>query len=221
MSEVDFISLVHKSTKRDYVARVTEVDKAEVAELACQFGYDYWDGDRTTGYGGYKYDGRWRKVADAMAQHYGIKPGDRILDVGCGKGFLLFDFTESVPGIEVTGIDISEYAIENAMEQLDGRLQIADARELPFEDNSFDYVFSINTLHNLYINDLFSAVKEIDRVGKGKRQHITVEAYRNEREKMNLMYWQLTCRAFHTPAEWEWIYQQCGYQGDWGYIYFE
>jgi len=107
MAEVDFVTLVHKSTKRDYVQRVTEVDKAVVAEKAIRFGFDYWDGDRLSGYGGYRYDGRWRKVADAMVAHYHLKPGDRILDVGAGKGFLLHDFTEAVPGIEVEGIDIS------------------------------------------------------------------------------------------------------------------
>ena len=111
MAYVDFLSAVHKSTKRDYVARVTEFPKAEAARLAKQWDVDYWDGDRKTGYGGYRYDGRWRKVADAMVQHYGIKPGDRILDVGCGKGFLLYDFTQAVPGVEVAGIDISAYAI--------------------------------------------------------------------------------------------------------------
>ena len=97
MAYREFVSLVHKSTKRDYLARVTERDKAEVAELALKWDYDYWDGSRETGYGGYKYDGRWRKVADAMVAAYGIKPGMRILDVGAGKGFLLHDFTEAVP----------------------------------------------------------------------------------------------------------------------------
>ena len=107
MAYVDFLSTVHKSTKRDYVARVTEFPKAEAARLAKKWDVEYWDGDRKTGYGGYRYDGRWRKVADAMVQHYGIKPGDRILDVGCGKGFILYDFTQAVPGVEVVGIDVS------------------------------------------------------------------------------------------------------------------
>src|ERR1700740_1833852 len=111
MAYRDFVSLVHKSTKRDYLARVTQRDKADVAEMAVKFDYDYWDGSRETGYGGYKYDGRWRKVADAMVATYGIKPGMRVLDVGSGKGFLLHDFRESVPGLEVAGIDVSAYAV--------------------------------------------------------------------------------------------------------------
>src|SRR6476660_877185 len=113
MAYREFVSLVHKSTKRDYMARVTEIDKAEAAEKAIQFDRDYWDGSRLTGYGGYKYDGRWRKVADAMVAAYHLKPGMRVLDVGSGKGFLLHDFTESCPGIEVAGIDVSSYGVEH------------------------------------------------------------------------------------------------------------
>lgn len=216
----DFVSLVHKSTPRDYLARVTERDKAEVAELALQWDYDYWDGSRQTGYGGYRYDGRWRKVADAMVAAYGIKPGMRILDVGAGKGFLLHDLAEAIPGVEVHGLDVSRYGIEHAMESLKGKIVEGTAAKLPFPDKHFDLVISINTLHNLYIYDLFSAFRELERVGRGAK-YICVEAYRNEREKMNLMYWQLTCRAFHTPQEWEWIFEETGYTGDYEFITFE
>ncbi|QCI63186.1 class I SAM-dependent methyltransferase [Phreatobacter stygius] len=220
MSYREFVSLVHKSTKRDYLARVTERDKAEVSELALEWGHDYWDGSRQTGYGGYRYDGRWRKVADAMVAAYGIKPGMRILDVGAGKGFLLHDFTESVPGVEVHGIDVSGYAIEHAMESVKDKIVEGTAAKLPFPDGHFDLVISINTLHNLYVYDLFSALGEMERVSRGAK-YLCVEAYRNEREKMNLMYWQLTCRAFHTPQEWEWIFGKTGYTGDHEFITFE
>ncbi len=220
MAYVDFISLVHKSTKRDYVARVLERPKAEVAKIAKKFDKDYWDGDRTTGYGGYHYDGRWQKVAKAMAEHYNIKPGDKILDVGCGKGFLLYDFTQVVPGVEVTGIDISEYAIEHGKEEVKGNLQTANANKLPFEDNSFDLVISINTIHNLYCNDAFNALKEMERVGR-KNKYLCVESYRNEEEKVNLFYWQFTCEMFCTPEEWEWWFKMTGYSGDHSFIFFE
>jgi protein-L-isoaspartate(D-aspartate) O-methyltransferase len=219
MAYQQFVSTNHTSTKRDYLARVTERDKAEVAELAVQYAYDYWDGSRQTGYGGYKYDGRWRKVADAMIERYGIKPGMRILDVGCGKGFLLHDFLEACPGVEIAGIDVSAYALEHAMESVKPHMQLGSAAKLPWPDGHFDFVLSINALHNLYINDLWSAFKEIERVGRGGK-YICVEAYRNEREKVNLLYWQLTCRAFHTPEEWEWIFEQTGYTGDHEYIFF-
>lgn len=220
MPLVDFVSLIHKSTKRDYLARVTEFPKAEAAKLAKQWGVDYWDGDRKTGYGGMKYDGRWQKVAKAMADHYGIKPGDKILDVGCGKGFLLYDFTQVVPGVEVHGIDISDYAIEHAKPEIKGALQKGSASKLPFPDHEFDLVVSITTLHNLYCPDLFAALKEVERVGK-KNKYICVESYRNEVEKVNLLYWQLTCEGFYTPEEWDWWFKLTGYTGDYSFIYFE
>ena len=199
---------------------MTEFDKAEAAQLAIKYDYDYWDGSRQTGYGGYKYDGRWRKVADAMVATYGIESGMRILDVGCGKGFLLHDFRQACPGVEVAGLDVSRYAIDHAMESVRPFLEEGTAAKLPWPDDHFDLVVSINTLHNLYIYDLWSALLEIERVGRGAK-FICVEAYRSEREKVNLMYWQLTCRAFHTPAEWEWIFDQTGYSGDHEYIFFE
>ena len=220
MAYFDFVMKVHKSTRRDYVGRVLECDKAEAAEVACRFDRDYWDGERRYGYGGYRYDGRWRSVAEDMVRHYGLKPGMRVLDVGCGKGFLLHEFTQVVPGIEVAGIDISRYGIEHAKEEVRPFLQVAGADRLPFADMSFDFVVSLTTLHNLYIHELFASLKEIERVGRGAK-HIVIEAYRNEREKVNLMYWQLTCRAFHTPEEWEWIFRQAGYTGDYSYIVFE
>jgi protein-L-isoaspartate(D-aspartate) O-methyltransferase len=220
MAYRDFVSLIHKSTKRDYLARVNEINKAEVAEKAIQFGQDYWDGSRLTGYGGYRYDGRWRKVADAMIAAYGLKPGMRVLDVGSGKGFLLHDFKEAMPGIEVAGIDISNYAVEHTMGSVKPFCQVGSAAKLPWADGSFDLVLSINTLHNLYNYDLHAALKEMQRVSRGAK-YLCVEGYRNEGEKVNLMYWQLTCRIFHTPAEWEFDFAQAGYKGDHEFIYFE
>lgn len=220
MAYIDFLSSVHKSTKRDYIGRVTEFPKAEAARMAKEFSKEYWDGDRRWGYGGYKYDGRWRSVAQAFVDHYGLKSGDQVLDVGCGKGFILYDLTQIVPGIKVTGIDISQYAILNAKEEIKDSLRCCSAANLPFEDNAFDLVLSINTLHNLYCYDLFASLKEIERVGKNKK-YICVESYRSEAEKVNLMYWQLTCEMFCTPTEWEWWFRHAGYTGDHSFIYFE
>lgn len=220
MAYIDFLSTVHKQTKRNYLGRVTEYPKENAAEKAKQWAYDYWDGDRKIGYGGYKYDGRWRAVADAMVRQYGLKPGDRVLDVGCGKGFLLYDFLVAVPGIEVCGIDISSYAIEHSKEEVRHNLRVCSATELPFPDKSFDLVISINTLHNLYNYELDKALREIERVGK-KNKYFCVESWRNEREKVHLLYWQLTCEMFCTPLEWEWWIKHTGYTGDHSFIFFE
>jgi len=221
MTQIDFIQKVNAATKRDYIGRVLEADKSEIATIAKRFDVDYWDGDRKTGYGGYKYDGRWRPIAEEMAKHYGLKSGMRILDVGCGKGFLLYEFTQVVPGIEIVGLDISKYGIENSKEEVRADLQVGDAKSLPFKDNSYDFVVSLGTLHNLYLPDLVEALKEIKRVSKESNNYVMVESYRNEREKMNLLYWQLTCESFFTPHEWEWVFNLAQYQGDHGYIYFE
>lgn len=221
MAYVDFFMKLHQSTERDYIGRVTAHDKAACSEVAIKYGKDYWDGDRKYGYGGYYYDGRHRPIAEDLAKHYGLKPGDKILDVGCGKGYLLYEFTQVVPGVTVAGIDISEYAIENSKEEIRPFLQVGNAVSLPFQDNYFDFVVSVTTLHNLHIFELKQALTEIQRVGKGNNKHIMVESYRNEREKVNLLYWQLTCRSFYTPQEWEWFMNECGYTGDYSYIVFQ
>lgn len=223
MAYIDFLSSVHKSTKRDYLARVNDPDypKAKAARLAKRWDFDYWDGDRRINYGGYRYiPDRWLPVAKAMADHYGLKAGDRVLDVGCGKGFLLFEMTRAVPGLEICGIDISTYAIDHAKEEIRDRLQVGSAAALPFPDASFDYVFSINTLHNLHCYDLDKALREMQRVGRNKR-YICVESYRTEEEKANLLYWQVTCEAFNTPEEWAWWFKTAGYAGDHSFIFFE
>jgi ubiquinone/menaquinone biosynthesis C-methylase UbiE len=221
MELIDFIGPVHRATARDYVARVTEFDKAKCAEVAKKFAEDYWDGERQYGYGGYSYDGRWRPVAERMAAHYGLKAGDKVLDVGCGKAYLLYELTQAVPGLEVTGIDISEYGLAHAKEEVRDNLKLANATDLPFDDNSFDMAFSLATYHNLYVFDAIQALKEIQRVCPGPKKYVMVESYRNESEKANLLYWQLTCESFFTPDEWQWCFAQAGYDGDYGFIYFE
>ncbi len=221
MAYIDLIQKIHSASKRDYLQeRVIGLDKAACAEISKKFGYDYWDGDRKYGYGGYRYDGRWRPVAEDLSRHYGLSSGSSVVDLGCGKGYLLYELTQIHPGIMVRGIDISRYAIENAKEEVKPFITAGNATSLPYEDDYFDYIISITTLHNLYNYELRKALQEIERVGK-QNKHVIVESYRNEREKANLLYWQLTCRSFYTPDEWEWFMAESGYTGDYSYIVFE
>lgn len=220
MAYIDLVSEIHKETKRDYLGRVNSADKAECVRIAKQYGYDYWDGDRKYGYGGYRYDGRWFSVAQKIVDYYQLKSGQRVLDVGCGKAHLLYELTKVVPGLEISGIDISQYALEHAKEEIRDSLCYGQAQNIPFEDNSFDLVISLATLHNLKIFDLKKAIGEIGRVSKGK-SYIMVESFRNDREEVNLLYWQLTCASYFSIEEWEWLYKQWEYQGDYSFIFFE
>lgn len=223
MVYLDFMSLLHSSTERNYLSRVNDPDfpKAKAAELAKQWGYDYWDGDRRVNYGGYHYiEGRWEPVARAMVEHYELSGSPRILEVGCGKGYLLFDFLKVLPNAEVCGLDISEYAVENSHPEVRDRIQVGTATDLPWENDAFDLVLSINTLHNLRNFELERALREIERVGR-EHKYICVESYRTEVEKVNLLYWQVTCETFCTPEEWDWWFRMTGYTGDHSLIYFE
>ena len=195
-------------------------NKVEAMTKAREYEFDYWDGDRRYGYGGYKYDGRWEIVARDLIKEYNLKDGCKILDVGCGKGYLLYELKKLLPNANIVGFDISKYAIKNAKEEIKESLFVYDARDIyPFGDNEFDLVISLNTLHNLKIYDLKTALGEIDRVGKNG--YIVTEAYRNEKELFNLECWALTCESFFRPDEWIWLFEEFGYNGDYEFIYFE
>jgi len=220
MREINFLEAYHRQARRNYLERAQPSDKSECAAVAKQWGFDYWDGDRRYGYGGYHYDGRWKPVAEAMAQHYGLRPGEKVLDIGCGKAYLLYEFRQLVPGLEVAGLDISTYAVAQAKPEVRSFLRAGDCSALPWPDRSFDFVYSINTFHNLTIERLKLAVQEMQRVGTG-RGWICVESYRTEREKANLLAWQLTCESFFRPEGWVFLFREWNYVGDYGFIYFE
>jgi ubiquinone/menaquinone biosynthesis C-methylase UbiE len=220
VAATNFIQRLHQATKRSYDDRFSGENKADCAAIAKAFGQEYFDGDRKHGYGGYRYDGRWLAVAEAMVRHYELKPGARILDIGCAKGFLVHDLLKVLPDADVIGLDISEYAIANAMPEVKDLVSVGNAVSLPYPDKTFDLVVSINTLHNLRIYDFEKALKEIERVGK-RHKYIVMDSYRTEQEKINLFAWQVTCECFFTPEEWEWIFGKCNYTGDYEFIVFE
>jgi SAM-dependent methyltransferase len=210
---------LHKKTQRDYIGRMTD-NKVECMGVAKRYGEKYWDGDRRYGYGGYRYDGRWAAVAESLIELYQLPPDARILDVGCGKAFLLYELKKLLPQAEVTGFDISPYAIEHAKPEIQEHLFSHRAQDpYPFGDKSFDLVISLTTLHNLHIFELKGALQEIERVGKNA--YVMVESYRNDQELFNLQCWALTCASFFTPAEWTWVFNEFGYRGDYEFIYFE
>lgn len=211
MPEINLLN-THPATKRNYDKRAAE-KTPEIIGLAKQFGKDFFDGDRKVGYGGYKYDGRWKAVVERMRQHYSLPEDAAILDIGCGKGFMLHDFKEIMPDCSVAGIDVSEYAIENSMSSVKEYLKVASADKVPFPDNSFDLVISINSIHNLPLELCIASLKEIERVTR-KNSFITVDAWRNEQERENLLKWVLTAETYMHVEEWEKLFPEIGFAGD-------
>ena len=216
----NFVSKLHQSTRRNYLKRMTD-NKAYCMKVAKKYEKDYWDGNRKFGYGGYKYiPGRWKLVAKEFIKTYKLKPGSKILDVGCGKGFLLYEMLLIEPKLKIYGFDISKHALKSAPKQIRRNLFIHKAQNnFGYKKNFFDLVISLNTLHNLKIFELRKALKEISRVGK--KSYILVESFRNEKELLNLECWALTCESFFDQKGWMWIYDHFRYNGDYEFIYFE
>jgi SAM-dependent methyltransferase len=212
MAEINLMDQYPKS-KKPIDARgslVTDADRA----IACQFGKDYFDGDRIHGYGGYRYHPRfWQATVRRFRDHYGLRGGDSVLDVGCAKGFMLHDFKELLPGLTVAGLDISQYAIDNAQESVKPFLRVGNARELPYDDRSFDLVISINTIHNLPLEECKQALREIQRVSR-RHAFIVVDAWRNEEERERLERWVVTCKTAMHTMDWQRLFAEVGYRGD-------
>jgi len=216
---LNIVTPLHKRTKRDYLARMVD-EKVHCMLKAKEYEFDYWDGNRRYGYGGYKYDGRWKPLAEKFIEAYGLTNSSKILDVGCGKAHLLHEIHLLLPQAQVTGFDISRHGLADAPEGIRDHLFRYRAQDrYPWGDKAFDLVMSLGCLHNLRIFELEAAVKEIERVGKQK--YIMLESYRNELELFNLQCWALTAEAFQDTAAWIWLYDHFGYTGDYEFIYFE
>lgn len=190
------------------------IDKESNRKIALKFGKEYFDGNRSQGYGGYVYDGRWVAIANKFVSYYNLQPGDRVLDIGCAKGFLVKDLIDSCNGLNVLGVDISSYAIKNCHPDVVGKLEVGNATNLPFPNNSFDLVVSINTLHNLPIDLCILALKEISRVSKDNKSFVQVDAYSNESEKQRFTDWMLTAKTYGTEKDWQAIFSDANYKGD-------
>ena len=214
--EIDLLKNYPKP-KRDVAARSQSKSEADRA-LARKFGKEFFDGDRSHGYGGFSYNSRfWEPVIPTFQDYWNLEDTDSILDVGCAKGFMLYDFQRLIPGITVEGIDISSYAINNGMDEVKPFLSVASADELPFEDNAFDYGISITTIHNFDLEGVTKALQELERVSR-KGSFITVDAYRNDEEKERMNAWNLTAKTILHVDEWKELFDDVGYTGD--YFWF-
>lgn len=211
-NEIDLLKNYPKS-KRDFSGRLQAKSEA-VRVVARQFGREFFDGSRDYGYGGLSYHPRfWQPVMPTFIEYFNLTANLTVLDVGCAKGFMLNDLLLAVEGINVTGVDISQYAISNSKEEVRDKLQVANAIELPFEDKSLDVVFSINTIHNLNREECALALQEMERVSKG-RSFITVDAYRNDEERTRMEAWNLTAKTMMHVDKWKEFFKEVGYTGD-------
>lgn len=218
MAEVDLLKALPK-TKRNIQKRASGKDSAVVA-IAKQYGEMYWDGPREYGYGGYRYDGRWRAVARDIISYFGLIAGMRVLDVGCGKGFLVKDLMLECPGLEVYGLDVSLYALMNCEGEVAGRLHLGTAEKMPFPDQSFDCVLSLNTIHNFPRSRAISAMKEIQRISKGK-SFVQVDSYHTPEQKEIFESWVLTAEFHDYPSGWLKVFDEAGYTGDYFWTIIE
>ena len=209
MRKINLLNSI-KKIKRSISERKSKKNK-KIIKISREYGYEYFDGDRIYGYGGYKYDGRWVSVAKRIKKIYKLKNNAKILDIGCAKGFLVKDIVDI--GLDAYGLDISEYAIKNSHKDVAGRIHLGNANKLPFGDNTFDFVISLNTLHNLEKKDCKVALKEITRVSKG-RSFIQVDAYRNKEEKKIFLDWVLTAKYHDYPHNWLKLFKNSNYNGD-------
>jgi ubiquinone/menaquinone biosynthesis C-methylase UbiE len=212
--EVDLLRSLPK-TRRNIEKRAEGKDE-EVIRISRQYGREYFDGERKYGYGGYRYDGRWRPVARDILAHFGLKPGMRVLDVGCGKGFLVKDLMLECPGLEAFGLDISHYALMHCEKEVVGRLHLGTATSLPFPDGSFDCVLSLNTIHNLERKDVVVAMREIQRLSGG-RAFVQVDSYRTPEEREIAVSWIITAKFHDYPEGWLKAYAEAGYTGDYAW----
>ena len=217
---VNYVTTLHQATSRSYIDRMVD-DKVNCMLKAKEYEFDYWDGNRRYGYGGYKYmPGRWKTAAELLIKNYNLTNDSSVLDVGCGKAFLLYEMKLLLPNLKISGFDISKHGLSEAKTEISNNLFVHRAQDAyPFKDNEFDLVISLGCLHNLKIFELEKALQEIERVSK--QGYIMLESYRNEKELFNLQCWALTCESFFDQEEWIWIYKEFGYTGDYEFIYFE
>lgn len=216
MAEIELLRALPKG-KRNIKARESAKTEEHV-RISREYGQMYFDGPREYGYGGYRYDGRWQPVAKDIVEHFGLKPGDRVLDVGCAKGFLVKDLLAL--GIDAYGVDVSHYGLMHCEPEVVGRLHLGSADSLPFPDGSFSAVLSINSIHNLTRDRCKVALQEMERLAPGKG-FVQVDSYRTPEHKEIFESWVLTAQFYDYPEGWETLFREAGYTGDWYWTIIE
>lgn len=216
----NFITPLHKSSKRDYFDRMLN-EKAKCIKIAKKYDIHYWDGNRRTGYGGYKYiPGHWKTMAKQLIETYKLSSGSKVLDVGCGKSFLLHEMKLLEPGLIVSGFDISKYALEKNLSSTKPYVYYQKAQDkFKYKDKEIDLVISLHVLHSLRLFDFEKAIQEINRVSK--QAYVVVESYRNEEELVNLQCWATVCECFFDVDEWIYLLNKFNYKGDYEFVFFE
>ena len=220
MKKLKLINKLHHSTKRNYLKRMTD-NKINCMKIAKKYEFDYWDGNRKYGYGGYKFiPGRWTPIAKKIIKHFKLNNNSKVLDAGCGKGYLLYEIKQILPNIKIVGFDISRYGIKNSHPKIKKYLFNHDINQKTnFKNKEFDLVISLGCLHNLKIYNLVKTIREIVRIGK--KNYIMVESYRNDKELFNLQCWALTCQSFFSDDQWIWLLKSSGYKGCYEFIHFK
>ena len=217
LKKINLITSNHKKTKRNYLKRMMD-DKVKTMKISKKYEFDYWDGKRQYGYGGYYYDGRWRLIAKKIIKKYNLNKKSSVIDIGCGKGFLVYELSKLLNSTNIYGLDISRHAIKSSPKEIKKNLRICDLRKGINLKKKFDLVISINLIHNFEIFHLKKFLKEIIKISK--KSFISTESYRDEKELFNLQCWALTCESFFSEKEWQWIFREFGYNRDYELIYF-
>jgi SAM-dependent methyltransferase len=214
MAEIDLMKNYPKTLGRDDISLSRKRATKEDIEIARQFGKEYFDGERWQGLGGYYYDPKFfTPVVKDFIEHYDLNNDSSILDIGCGKGFMLQDFHIALPGAKLAGLEISEYCLENLMPSVADNCIFGSCDELPYPDNSFDLVIAIATIHNLDLEGVKKSLKEIQRVSK-KFSFLKVNGYKNDNEKKALFEWNLVAKTILHCEDWKKLFTEVGYTGD-------
>lgn len=218
LKKINLITSNHKKSKRNYLARMKN-DKVNSMKISKKYEFEYWDGKRQYGYGGYKYDGRWKHIAKKIIKKYNLNKNSKIIDIGCGKGHLIYELYKLLKSSNIYGLDISKHALKTSPSEIRNKLKLKDVKKgFKYKKNSFDLAISINLIHNLEVYDLKKFLKTITLISK--KSFISTESYRNEKELFNLQCWALTCESFFSDKEWKWIFKEYSYNRDYELIYF-